>query len=157
MGQRAEAAVQIRGRERRRPAASVPVGDPVGGVWNAATRKSSRVPARFYTSGRSHTEADAALRSQENEQGRNTDSKHEADGHLIPTSWSQLNSIIKSSHLNAQSAVFFLISNIKHQENQQQTSWTHVSMPQSSERTCSSLPPDPWPPQSQLISAERFI
>lgn len=157
MGQRAEAAVQIRGRERRRPAASVPVGDPVGGVWNAATRKSSRVPARFYTSGRSHTEADAALRSQENEQGGNTDGKHEADGHLIPTSWSQLNSIIKSSHLNAQSAVFFLISNIKHQENQQQTSWTHVSMPQSSERTCSSLPPDPWPPQSQLISAERFI
>lgn len=32
MGQRAEAAVQIRGRERRRPAALVPVGDPVGGV-----------------------------------------------------------------------------------------------------------------------------
>lgn len=56
------------------------------------------------------------------EQGGNTDGKHEADGHLIPPSWSQLNSIIKSSRLNAVCCVLYF----KHQENQQQTSWTHV-------------------------------
>lgn len=62
------------------------------------------------------------LRWQEDEQGGNTDGKHEADGHLIPPSWSQLNSIIKSSRLNAVCCVLYF----KHQENQQQTSWTHV-------------------------------
>lgn len=62
------------------------------------------------------------LRWQEDEQGGNTDGKHEADGHLIPPSWSQLDSIIKSSRLNAVCCVFYF----KHQENQQQTSWTHV-------------------------------
>lgn len=48
----------------------------------------------------------STLRWQENEQGGNTDGKHEADGHLIPSSWSQLNSIIKSSRLNAVCCVF---------------------------------------------------
>lgn len=62
------------------------------------------------------------LRWQEDEQGGNTDGKHEADGHLIPPSWSQLNPIIKSSRLNAVCCVFYF----KHQGNQQQTSWTHV-------------------------------
>lgn len=62
------------------------------------------------------------LRWQEDEQGGNTDGKHEADGHLIPSSWSQLDSIIKSSRLNAVCCVLYF----KHQENQQQASWTHV-------------------------------
>lgn len=90
------------------------------------------------------------LRRQEDEQGGNTDGKHEADGHLIPPSWSQLNSIIKSSRLNTVCCVFYF----KHQENQQQTSWTHV---------CASVlwkdlaPTWPLTPQSQLISAEWFI